>query len=160
MDTISRAGQIIEKDLFFMGLAIEEARKAFGDGEAPVGAVAVKDGNIIARARNMKESRSDPTSHAEIELLKQVASMLGGWRLTGVTVYVTLEPCPMCAGGMVLARIDRLVYGAPDPKMGAVRTLYRIADDPRLNHRIEVTEGVMAKECGDILTSFFKLKRA
>lgn len=154
------AAELIEKDLLFMGLALEEAGRAFEEGEIPVGAIAVKDGIVIARSRNAKEMRADPTAHAEIELLRQVARELGAWRLKGVTIYVTLEPCPMCAGAMVLARIDRLVYGASDPKMGAIRTLYRLADDQRLNHRIEVTEGVMAKECGDILTRFFELRRS
>lgn len=148
-----------QQDIKFMGIALKEAKKAFNEGEVPVGAVAVWNGKIIAKAVNLKETRADPTAHAEIEVIKAAARKLDAWRLTGVTVYVTLEPCPMCAGAFVLARIDRLVYGASDPKMGAIRSLYCIADDDRLNHRMEITAGVMADECGEILTRFFKKRR-
>lgn len=146
-------------DALFMEAAISEAKAAAASGEVPIGAVAVRDGEIIARARNEKENGRDPTAHAEVILLRETAKILGGWRLSGVTVYVTLEPCPMCAGAMVLARIDRLVFGTLDPKMGAVRTLYNIADDPRLNHRIEITAGVREAECAAMLSDFFRERR-
>jgi len=148
--------ELESKDLEFMDAAIEEARAAAAEGEVPVGAVAVLGGEIIARARNAKEKLRDPTAHAEMSLLRKTAEKLGAWRLTGVTVYVTLEPCPMCAGAMVLARIDRLVFGTHDPKMGAVRTFYSIADDPRLNHVMEITSGVRENECAQILSDFFR----
>lgn len=142
-----------------MRAALKEAEKAFAEDEVPVGAVAVRNGKIIARARNKKEKKGDPTAHAEIELLKKVAKRIGGWRLKGITIYATLEPCPMCAGAFVLGRIDRLVYGASDKKMGAVRSLFKIADDERLNHRISITEGVLAKESAELLKRFFEIKR-
>jgi len=148
------------RDLAFMGAAIEEARIAAEKGEVAVGAVAVYNGEIIARAHNTKETGKDPTAHAEIILLRRAAESLGSWRLAGVTVYVTLEPCPMCAGAMVLARIDRLVFGAYDPKMGAVRTLFRIADDQRLNHRIDICGGVREGECVQLLKAFFAQLRS
>ena len=144
----------------FMGAAIEEARKAAVKGEVAVGAVAVHDGKIIARAHNTKEASRDPTAHAEVTLLRRAAEAMGARRLTGVTVYATLEPCPMCAGAMVLARIDRLVFGAYDPKMGAVRTLYKIADDDRLNHQMEICGGVRQEECVQLLRSFFERLRS
>jgi len=148
------------QDLAFMGAAIEEARAAAEKGEVAVGAVAVYNGEIIARAHNTKETGKDPTAHAEITLLRRTAESLRSWRLAGVTVYVTLEPCPMCAGAMVLARIDRLVFGAFDPKMGAVRTLFRIADDRRLNHRIDICGGVRENECVRLLRDFFAQLRS
>lgn len=148
-----------KSDVYFMKIALKEAEKAFQEDEVPVGAVAVKEGKIIARARNKREKKGDPTAHAEIELLRRVAKRLGGWRLKGVTIYATLEPCPMCAGALVLARIDRLVYGASDEKMGAVSSLFKIANDDRLNHRISITEGVLAEESGQLLKRFFEIKR-
>jgi len=147
--------EVDQMDATFMKAALEEARAALQKGEVAVGAVAVFDGKIIARAHNTKETRRDPTAHAEMNLLRIASKALGTWRLTGVTVYVTLEPCPMCAGAMVLARIDRLVYGAHDLKMGAIRSLYRIADDERLNHRMEIQGGVLERECADLLSAFF-----
>ena len=133
-------------DAEFMKMALREATAAAEDGEVPVGAVVVKDGRVIGRAHNMREKLHDPTAHAEMIALTQAAEALQAWRLEGVTVYVTLEPCCMCAGALVLARVSRLVYGAADPKAGACGTLYNIVHDERLNHRVDVTAGVMADE--------------
>jgi tRNA(adenine34) deaminase len=143
-----------------MLLALEEARLAAAEGEVPIGAVLVCDGEVVARARNARESAADPTAHAEMIVIRDAATKLGRWRLTGCTLYVTLEPCPMCAGAMVNARVDRLVYGAADPKAGAVGTLYDLSADARLNHRFEVTAGVLGDECGQILKEFFRTLRA
>ena len=142
-----------------MQAALREARAAFQEDEVPVGAVIVHDGRIIARAHNQRETLQDPTAHAEMIAITQAAAALESWRLDGCTMYVTLEPCPMCAGALVLARLPRLVYGAADPKAGACRTLYSIVQDSRLNHRVEVTAGVLAEPCGSILTEFFRAKR-
>ncbi|MDZ4166343.1 MAG: tRNA adenosine(34) deaminase TadA [Coriobacteriia bacterium] len=143
-----------------MALALEQARLAAAEGEAPIGAVLVCDGSVVARSRNARESAADPTAHAEMIAIREGAGRLGRWRLSGCTLYVTLEPCPMCAGALVNARVDRLVYGAADPKAGAIGTLYDLSDDPRLNHRFEVTAGVLEAECGEILKEFFKGLRA
>lgn len=142
-----------------MTLALHQAKKAFEKGEVPVGGVAVADGKIIARSHNLREVKNDPTFHCEIVLLQKTAKKLGKWRLNDVIIYVTLEPCIMCVGAMLQARIKKVVYGADDPKGGAVRSLYNLADDKRLNHRIDVVSGVMAEECGEILSAFFKKLR-
>ena len=144
----------------FMGAAIAEARKAEALGEVPIGAVIAREGRIIAAAHNRRILDKDPTAHAEMLAIRSAAAALGDWRLTGCTLVVTLEPCCMCAGAIVLARIDRLVYGAKDPKAGAVDTLYRICSDPRLNHRVEVVAGLRAEECGRMLGQFFESQRA
>jgi tRNA(adenine34) deaminase len=143
----------------FLGFALDEARKAGEEEEVPVGAVAVFDGAVVGRGRNAREGRHDPLAHAELDAIREASRNLGRWRLSGVTLYVTLEPCAMCAGAVVNARIDRLVYGAPDPKAGAVRSLYELCTDPRLNHRLEVVAGVREEECGDLLRRFFRRKR-
>lgn len=143
----------------FMQIALEEAQQAARDGEVPVGAVIVHDARVIARAHNQREQLHDPTAHAEMIAITQAASARQSWRLDGCTLYVTLEPCPMCAGAIVLARIPTLVYGAIDPKAGAVHTLYRLLDDPRLNHRAEIIAGVMAEPCTRILSQFFQEQR-
>jgi tRNA(adenine34) deaminase len=148
-----------ELDLAMMQRALSLARIAAERDEVPVGAVVVAGGAIVAEAYNERERAKDPTAHAELLAIARAAKKLDRWRLTGATIYVTLEPCPMCAGAMVNARIDRLVYGADDPKAGAVRTLFAIADDARLNHRVEIEGGVLAGECGELLRSFFKNKR-
>ncbi len=135
--------------------ALREAARAEALGEVPVGAVAVLGGEIIARGHNLRERSQDPTSHAELIALRKAAARLSSWRLTGVTMYVTLEPCPMCAGALVNARVDRVVWGCDDPKAGATRTLYAIGDDPRLNHRFESVSGVLADECAGALRAFF-----
>ncbi len=146
-------------DEALMDLALAEARAAAMVGEVPVGAIVAVDGVPIAAAHNLREGHGDPTAHAELIALQRAAHRLGRWRLSGATVYVTLEPCAMCAGAMVLARVDRLVYGATDPKAGAVRSLYRIADDERLNHRIAIGEGVCGEESSALLRSFFAARR-
>ena len=144
----------------FMALALEEATRAAELGEVPIGAVVVHDGEVIARAGNRRETDADPAAHAEFSALMRASRVLGRWRLTGCTVYVTLEPCLMCAGLMVNSRIDRCVFGAPDPKGGAVGTLYDVSHDARLNHEFEVEGGVLEAECADVLRAFFKRRRA
>ncbi len=144
----------------WMDRAIEQAREAERAGDVPIGAVMVRDGRIVAAAHNRRIIDADPTAHAEMLAIRAAAAALGDWRLTGCTLVVTLEPCPMCAGAAVLARLDRLVYGAPDPKAGAADTLYRIPTDERLNHRVEVVGGVRAEECGALLRDFFRRQRA
>ena len=139
-----------------MDLAIEEARKAQAIGEVPVGAIVVHEGKIVGRGFNRRETWQDPTAHAELLAMKEASETLGSWRLVDCTTYVTLEPCPMCAGTMVNARLSRLVFGARDPKAGAVRSLFTLVEDDRLNHRVEVIEGVLADECGSILSEFFR----
>ena len=138
-----------------MRQALEVAREAVPLGEVPVGALVVCGGRVVGRAHNRRETANDPTAHAEILALRAAAQRLGSWRLVDCTLYATLEPCPMCVGAAVNARIRRLVYGCTDPKAGAVDTLYRIAEDPRLNHRIEVTAEVLAEEAAGLLRSFF-----
>ena len=144
----------------FMAAALQQAQIALEADEVPVGAVIVYQNQIIARAHNQREILKDPTAHAEMIALTQAASYLDSWRLEGCTMYVTLEPCPMCAGALVLARIDRLVYGPMDPKAGACETLYTIPEDQRLNHRIEVISGFLEEPCKAILQEFFARKRA
>jgi tRNA(adenine34) deaminase len=143
----------------FMRAALIEAQAAAEQDEVPVGAVIVHDNQIIARAHNQRHILKDPTAHAEMIALTQAAAYLGDWRLLDCTMYVTLEPCPMCAGALVLARIKRLVYGPADPKAGACETLYRITTDDKLNHRIEVISGFMADPCRAVLQEFFAKKR-
>jgi tRNA(adenine34) deaminase len=149
----------VEKENQFMKLAIEQAQIAQENGDVPIGAVIVHNGQIIGKAYNQREQLQDPTAHAEIIALTQSAAALETWRLEGCTMYVTLEPCPMCAGALVLARIDRLVYGCDDPKAGAVKSLYNIVTDGRLNHKIEVISGVLADECSKLLQDFFQKRR-
>jgi len=143
----------------FIRIAIEQARIAEENGDVPIGAVIVYKDQIIGKAYNQREQLKDPTAHAEIIALTQAAAFIESWRLNGCTIYVTLEPCPMCAGALVLARIDRLVYGCDDPKAGAVKSLYNIVTDGRLNHRLEVTAGVLANECSEQLQKFFAKRR-
>lgn len=143
----------------YMWEALKEAEKALRENEVPVGAIIIHEGRIIARAHNQTERLKDPTAHAEMIAITQAASYLGDWRLAGTTVYVTLEPCPMCAGALVLARVGTLVYGAKDPKSGACESLYRITADPRLNHRIETIGGVLESESAELLRKFFLNKR-
>jgi len=146
-------------DQKFMAVAVEEARRAMEAGEVPVGAVLVYGGEVIARAHNRREGFQDPTAHAEMLVLREAARKLGRWRLTGTTMYVTLEPCAMCAGALVLARIDRLVYGCDDPKAGACGSIFDIIREPRLNHRMEVVSGVSRDDCQSVLKDFFKDRR-
>jgi Cytosine/adenosine deaminases len=147
------------EDEVWMRLALEEARRAAEGGDVPVGAVVVRDGQVIGRGHNRREQDGDPTAHAEILAIRAASETLGAWRLTGSTLYVTIEPCPMCAGALVLARIDRLVYGAADPKAGAAGSLWNIVQDERLNHRLQVTAGVLEDECREIIQSFFRERR-
>lgn len=142
-----------------MSLALDEARQAFLAGETPVGALAVRGNEIIARGRNFKEQKRLAFSHAELEVMIQASRVVDDWRLSEVTIYVTLEPCIMCAGAMLQARLKRLVYGCADPKAGAIESLYSLADDSRLNHQISVTGGVLAGQSREMLQQFFKLLR-
>lgn len=139
--------------------AIALARAAEGAGEVPIGAVAVRDGAVLARGMNRTILDCDPTAHAEIVALRAAARAIGNYRLSGCTLYITLEPCAMCAGAIVQARVDRVVYGADDPKAGALRTHFNIADHPQLNHRAEITAGVLAEECAALLQVFFATRR-
>ena len=146
-------------DEHYMQLALQQAELAGREEEVPVGAVVVCGDRVIAAAHNQREQLHDPTAHAEMIAITQAAESLGDWRLTNCTMYVTLEPCPMCAGAMLLARVPRLVYGATDAKAGFVNSLYHLLDDDRLNHQVEVISGVCAPACGNILTEFFQLQR-
>jgi tRNA(adenine34) deaminase len=148
-----------KENLRFMKLALEQAQIAEENGDVPIGAIIVYKDQIIGKAYNQREQLKDPTAHAEIIALTQAAAALQTWRLNGCTMYVTLEPCPMCAGALVLARMDRLVFGSDDPKAGACGSLYDIVRDNRLNHRLEVTTGVLADECSKLLQDFFQKKR-
>jgi len=139
--------------------ALLEARKAFELGEIPIGAVIVKDGEIIARGHNLRETSKDPTAHAEILAIRRAAEVLGGWRLTDCDLYVTIEPCTMCAGAIVMARIRKLIIGSMDSKGGAAGSLYNIVDDKRFNHRVEVEYDVLRNECSGIIKEFFKKLR-
>ena len=148
------------QDAEMMREALELARSASEAGEVPVGAVVTRGGRVLSRAYNLRETLDDPTAHAERLALTLAGRALGSWRLEGCTLYVTLEPCPMCAGAIGQSRIARVVYGASDPKAGACRSLYRLLDDPRLNHRVRLTPGVLAEECGAVLSAFFLEKRS
>jgi len=147
------------EDERFMGLALEEADRAATAGEVPVGAVVVLDGRAVARGHNAPVADRDPTAHAEIVALRAAARALGNYRLPNVTLYSTVEPCAMCCGALIHARVSRLVYGASDPKAGAVRSLFRLLEDARLNHHVAVTAGVRASECGSRLSEFFRNRR-
>lgn len=147
-------------DRAMMAVALELASEAETHGEVPVGAVVVRDGRIISRGYNLRETLNDPTAHAERIAITRAGRTLGSWRLDDCWLYVTLEPCAMCAGAIVLARPERLIYGAADPKAGACSSLYRLVTDERLNHRVRVTSGVLDTECGEILTRFFQARRS
>ena len=142
-----------------MRIALEEAKAAYDVGEVPVGAVLVHDGHILARAHNAPITMNDPSAHAELLALRQAGEKAGNYRLVGAELYVTLEPCIMCAGAIIQARLARVIFGARDPKCGAVASLYNILTDERLNHQVEVTEGVLREECGEIMSRFFQQKR-
>ncbi len=143
-------------DEFFMQEALKEAAKAMELKEVPIGAVVVKDGKIIARGYNLRETAKDPTAHAEILAIREASQVLGGWRLHGCDLYVTIEPCPMCAGAILMARIDRLIVGAMDPKAGAAGSLINIPEDERFNHQTEIIRGVLEEECSGIMRTFFR----
>jgi tRNA(adenine34) deaminase len=146
-------------DNYWMGLALEEAQKAFAIGEVPVGAVLVRGNELLARTHNLRETTGDPTAHAEILALRTAGERQGGWRLAGTTLYVTVEPCTMCAGALVWSRVERLVYGTADPKAGAVDSLFDLVRDSRLNHRLQVTASVRREECKALMQEFFRQRR-
>lgn len=148
------------QDETFMLLALEEARLALAEGETPVGCVIVRDGRIIARGHNRRHNDHDPTAHAEILAIRRAASVLGNWRLSGCTLYVTLEPCPMCAGAILMARLSRLVFGASDPAQGCAGSVYRIPEDPAFSHFCPVDGGVLQEECAALISDFFFHARA
>jgi tRNA(adenine34) deaminase len=150
---------VIKQDERYIQIAIEQARIAEENGDVPIGAVIVCEDRIIGKAYNQREQLQDPTAHAEIIALTQAAAALENWHLNGCTIYVTLEPCPMCAGALVLSRMDRLVYGCDDPKAGACKSLYNIVQDERLNHRLEVSAGILAEQCSKLLRDFFSQRR-
>jgi tRNA(adenine34) deaminase len=155
----SDSSSLNEEDVKYMTLAIKAAQAAAEKGEVPVGAVIVKDNNILAAAGNQPIGANDPSAHAEIRVLRAASETLSNYRLPETTLYVTLEPCLMCIGAIIHARVERLVYGATDPKTGAVSSLYPIGTDKRLNHKLEITSGVMEHECGELLRQFFKTRR-
>jgi tRNA(adenine34) deaminase len=148
-----------QQDEQYMQIAIRQALIAEENGDVPIGCVIVHSGKIIAKAYNQREQLKDPTAHAEIIALTQASEYLQSWRLHGCTIYVTLEPCPMCAGALVLARMDRLVYGCSDPKTGSCGSIYNIVQDTRLNHRLDVTAGVMENDCAAMMSDFFRRRR-
>ncbi len=150
----------VQSDTDFMGLCLALAEQAARIGEVPVGAVVVHDGVVVGRGHNLRETTGDPTAHAEIVALREAARTLGCWRVLDATLYVTLEPCAMCAGALVNARVSRLVYGCSDPKAGAVESLFAIPTDVRLNHRLEVVGGVLSEPCSEQLRRFFRLRRS
>lgn len=149
----------MDADADYMKLALEEARLAAEAGEVPIGAILVREGAVIARSGNRTIRDCDPTAHAEICVLREAARALGNYRLAGTTLYVTIEPCAMCAGAMIQARVTRLVYGADDPKGGAVQSCFEVLSHARLNHQVEITSGVLADECASIIQSFFASRR-
>ncbi len=151
--------ELFEKDQKFMLEAIAEAKKAGDLGEVPIGAIVVYKGEIIGRAHNLRETSQNAVTHAELMAIQQACEAIGSWRLEETTLYVTLEPCPMCAGAILQSRVPRVVYGARDLKAGCVDSLYRLLNDSRFNHECEVTEGVLAEECGEMLTNFFRAIR-
>ena len=147
-------------DVTYMKIALSEAQKASEMGEIPIGAILVLDGEIIAKAHNMRETWQDATAHAETIVIREACKNLKRWRLTGATLYVTIEPCPMCAGAIVMSRISRLVYGSPDSKAGAAESLFNVVNNPALNHMVEVTSGVCSEECTQVMKDFFKKRRS
>jgi tRNA(adenine34) deaminase len=149
----------MQHDNDYMRIALEEAQKAFDKDEVPVGAVLVREGHVLARAHNSPITMNDPSAHAEMLALRQAAETIGNYRLVGAELYVTLEPCVMCAGAILQARLARVIFGTRDPKSGAVASLYEIFSDERLNHQVIVTEGILKEECGEILSRFFQQKR-
>ena len=147
-------------DQKYMAMALSEARKAAELGEIPIGAVLVLDGEVIAKAHNMRETWQDATAHAETIVIREACKKLNRWRLTGATLYVTIEPCPMCAGAIVMSRISRLVYGSPDSKAGAAESLFNVVNNPALNHMVDVIAGVCSEECTQVMKDFFKKRRS
>jgi tRNA(adenine34) deaminase len=155
----SMSEHLLPRDGYFMQLALREAKHALEHSDVPIGAVVVRDGELVAAAHNERELREDPTAHAEMIALREAARTAGGWRVLDSTIYVTLEPCAMCAGAIVLARVPRVVYGASDPKAGACGSVLDVLSEPRLNHRPEVVGGLLEDECGELLSGFFASRR-
>jgi tRNA(adenine34) deaminase len=153
------SGRFFPRDDYFMRLAVREAERALEHDDVPIGAVLVREGDVVAAAHNERELRQDPTAHAEIIALREAARALGSWRVLDTVVYVTLEPCAMCAGAIVLARVARVVFGASDPKAGACGSVLDVLGEPRLNHRPDVAGGLLAQECGELLSEFFASRR-
>ncbi|MGD0453285.1 MAG: tRNA adenosine(34) deaminase TadA [Solirubrobacteraceae bacterium] len=153
------SGRFFPRDDYFMRMALREAERALEHDDVPIGAVLVRDGELVASAHNERELRQDPTAHAEIVALREAARLAGSWRLLDTVVYVTLEPCAMCAGAIVLARVARVVFGASDPKAGACGSVLDVLGEPRLNHRPDVAGSLLAAECGDLLSEFFASRR-
>jgi tRNA(adenine34) deaminase len=149
----------MQRDYDYMKIALGEAQAAFLKDEVPVGAIVVYEGKILAKAHNSPISLNDPSAHAEMLALRQAAETIGNYRIVGAELYVTLEPCVMCAGAIVQARLARVIFGARDPKCGAVKSLYNILADERLNHQVEVTDGILQEDCGEIMSRFFQQKR-
>lgn len=149
----------MQDDNYFMGLALAEAQTAFELGEVPIGAVLIVGGEVVASGHNMRETWHDATAHAEIIVIRQACEKLQRWRLTGATLYVTIEPCPMCAGALVMSRVDRLVYGSPDYKAGAVESIFNVTQHQALNHSLQVSAGVRADECSAMMKEFFRMRR-
>jgi len=149
----------MKDDFYWMGIALREAKKAADRGEVPIGAIVVRADTVLGRGFNFRETRRDPVAHAEIMAIRKAARKEVSWRLSGTTIYVTLEPCIMCMGAILLARIDRVVFGCHDPKGGAAGSLYDLSDDKRLNHRVELTSGIREAECAAILSGFFAILR-
>jgi tRNA(adenine34) deaminase len=156
---VARQHVFFAKDEYFMRLAIREAERALEHDDVPIGAVVVRDGEVIGAGRNERELRSDPTAHAEVLALREASRTLGSWRILDSVLYVTLEPCAMCAGAIVLARVPRVVYGTTDPKAGAAGSVLDVLGEPRLNHRPQVDGGLLAVECAALLTDFFASRR-
>jgi tRNA(adenine34) deaminase len=153
------SGHFFPRDDYFMRMALREAERALEHDDVPIGAVLVRDGELVAGAHNERELRQDPTAHAEVIALREAARLAGSWRLLDTVLYVTLEPCAMCAGAIVLARLPRVVYGAGDPKAGACGSVLDVLGEPRLNHRPDVAGGLLAEECGGLLSEFFASRR-
>ena len=150
----------METDEHYMALALEEAQKAYDKGEIPIGAVLVDEsGTVVSRGHNMRETWQDATAHAEIIAIREACRLLNRWRLSGLTLFVTIEPCPMCAGALVMSRVDRVVYGSADSKAGASESLFNVTSNPALNHQLQVTAGVLQDECADIMKRFFAERR-
>jgi tRNA(adenine34) deaminase len=160
MERLEAPAEAPERDRAMIRLALEDARRASLWGDVPVGAVVARGDDVLGRAGNARERRQDPTAHAELIALRAAAEAVGHWRLDGATIYVTLEPCAMCAGALVLARVERLVFGAADPKAGFAGSLGDLVRDPRLNHGVDVTAGVLERECSELLRVFFAQRRA
>jgi tRNA(adenine34) deaminase len=158
-DTMTGVSRFFPRDEWYMRLALREAERAIEHDDVPIGAVVVHDGEVIAAARNERELRGDPTAHAEVLALREAAGRLGSWRVLDSVLYVTLEPCAMCAGAIVLARVPRVVYGTVDPKAGAAGSVLDVLAEPRLNHRPEVAGGLLAEECAAVLRAFFRTRR-